>query len=90
MHVCPFNAEVIYLRWKLEPYGVGCSMSCSELIASFFGLDHENLLAVVIVAVVIFYATASRRPSRRCNRCREINREQAVYCAQCGTRLPKR
>ncbi len=57
---------------------------------AFFGLENENLLAVAIVAVIVFFATASRRPSRRCSRCREINREQAVYCAQCGVRLPGR
>ena len=57
---------------------------------AFFGLENENLLAVAIVAVVVFFATASRQPSRRCTRCREINREQAVYCAQCGMRLPGR
>jgi len=55
---------------------------------AFFGLENENILAVAIVALVVFFATASRRPSRRCARCREINREQAVYCAQCGGRLP--
>jgi len=59
-----------------------------ELAVAFFGLENENLLAVAIVALVVFFATSSRRPSRRCTRCREINREQAVYCAQCGVRLP--
>jgi hypothetical protein len=65
-------------------------MSCPELASAIFGLENENLLAVGIVAVIVFLATSSRRPSRRCARCREINREQAVYCAQCGTRLPGR
>jgi len=59
------------------------------LISAFFGLDDHHLFTVAIVAVIVFLATSSRRPSRRCTRCREINREQAVYCAQCGTRLPK-
>ena len=61
-----------------------------ELAVAFFGLEYENLLAVAIVAVVVYFATFSRRTSHRCTRCREINREQAVYCAQCGTRLSKR
>ena len=68
----------------------GRDIIATELAVAFFGFDNQNLLAVAIVAVVVFFATASRRPSRRCTRCREINREQAVYCAQCGTRLHKR
>ena len=68
----------------------GHDKTTMELAVAFFGLDIENFLAVAIVAAVVVLATASRRPSRRCTRCREINREQAVYCAQCGTRLPKR
>jgi len=63
---------------------------CPELTAAFFSWDDHHLFTVAIVAVIVFLATSSRRPSRRCTRCREINREQAVYCAQCGTRLPKR
>lgn len=53
-------------------------------------MDRENIFVVVVVLVGIFVANAFRRRPNRCPRCRELNREQALYCAQCGTRLPQR
>ncbi|UCC31290.1 MAG: zinc-ribbon domain-containing protein [Phycisphaerales bacterium] len=50
--------------------------------------DYDGLVCIGVVAIIVFLATSSRRSARRCPRCQEINREAAVYCAQCGTRLP--
>ena len=47
----------------------------------------EGLVCVALVAVIVFLATSTRRSARRCPRCKEINREAAIFCAQCGTRL---
>jgi hypothetical protein len=51
--------------------------------------DFDGLVCVGVVAIIVFLATSTRRSARQCPRCREINRQPAVYCAQCGTRLPK-
>jgi rRNA maturation endonuclease Nob1 len=57
---------------------------------ALFNFDDGRLFALAVVAVVVAVTmSAIRRPPRRCLRCREINREQAVYCAQCGTKLPE-
>lgn len=56
-------------------------------LASFFGLDGRQVFFICLIAVIAFLATASRRTGRVCTRCREHNRPQAVYCAQCGQRL---
>lgn len=53
-----------------------------------FRFDYEGLVCVGVVAVIVFLAMSTRRSARRCPRCQEINREAAVYCAQCGARLP--
>lgn len=52
--------------------------------------DYDGLLCVGVVAVIVFLATSTRRSTRRCPRCKEINREAAGFCAQCGNRLPNR
>ncbi len=57
-------------------------------IAFHFG--DRGFLCVALVAVIVFLATATRRSARRCPRCKEVNREGAVYCAQCGTHLHAR
>ena len=57
-------------------------------IALYFGLD--GLLCIGVVVLIAVLATTTHRAARRCPRCREINREAAVFCAQCGTRLPGR
>ncbi len=57
---------------------------------ALFNFDDGRLFALAVVAAVVAVTTSAiRRPPRRCLRCREINREQAVYCAQCGTKLPE-
>ena len=52
--------------------------------------DSDGMVCVGIVAVMVFLATSTRRTAGRCHRCQEVNREAAVYCAQCGTRLRNR
>lgn len=52
------------------------------------GFDERHLVVLGVVAVAVFLATCTRRPQRRCRRCQEINRPHAIYCAQCGVRLP--
>lgn len=53
-------------------------------------MDGERLLIVVLIGVIVLLGTSFRRPPNRCARCRELNREQARFCAQCGTRLASR
>ena len=59
--------------------------------SEFIGFEFPcggNLLCVILVVVVVLLATYTRRSARRCPRCQEINRPHAVYCAQCGAKLP--
>lgn len=65
-------------------------MTALALLA-MFNFDDGRLFAIAVVAAVVAVTTSAiRRPPRRCPRCREINREQAMYCAQCGRKLPER
>ncbi len=50
--------------------------------------DFTALVCIGVVVAIVMAATSAGRTSRRCPRCREINREPAVFCAQCGARLP--
>jgi hypothetical protein len=50
-------------------------------------LDGEELFVAALITVIVFLATSARRSPGRCPRCREINRDQARFCAQCGSRL---
>lgn len=52
--------------------------------------DSDGLVCIAVVAVIVFLATSTRRTARRCPRCQEVNRDVAMYCAQCGRRLPDR
>jgi rRNA maturation endonuclease Nob1 len=56
--------------------------------ASF--IDGEELFVAAVIAVAVLFATSVRRTPSRCPRCREVNRDHAQFCAQCGTRLSKR
>ena len=60
------------------------------LLLSYWGWDDEHVFGFAVVAVMVYLVTSFRRPSRRCPRCKEINRDQARFCAQCGTQLPNR
>ncbi|MBI4716890.1 MAG: hypothetical protein HY763_03730 [Planctomycetes bacterium] len=62
----------------------------SVVIAAATSLDDRQLLFITVVAVIVFLATSTRGAPRRCRRCRELNRPQAVFCAQCGVRLRSR
>ncbi len=59
-------------------------------LATCVQLDDRHLFGIMIAVAVVVLVASFRRPSRRCPRCQQINREQAVYCAQCGERLPGR
>ena len=51
-------------------------------------LDANGRIVCVIFAVAAFVLLSIlRKPRRHCPRCRTLNRPQARYCAQCGTRL---
>ncbi|UCE60723.1 MAG: zinc ribbon domain-containing protein [Phycisphaerales bacterium] len=56
-------------------------------LAFFRGFERDGLVCIGLVAVIVFLATSTRRSAKRCPRCQEVNREQAIFCAQCGTRL---
>ena len=60
------------------------------ILASFLRLDHEGILFIVVVAVIVFLLTSGRRSAPQCPRCKQVNREHAVYCGQCGERLQKK
>lgn len=57
------------------------------LVAFFGRFNHEHLLFLVIIGITVFLLTSTRRSNRRCPRCKDVNRDHAVYCAQCGARL---
>lgn len=52
--------------------------------------EFEGIVCIAAVVVLVSVLAATRRPARQCPRCGEINREAALYCAQCGLRLPQR
>jgi len=58
--------------------------------ASFFRMNHEAILFIVVVAIIVFLLTSNRRSTPHCPHCKQVNRDHAVYCAQCGERLRKR
>lgn len=51
--------------------------------------DAGSLFVLGLVAIIAFLLVSGRAPSRRCPRCRENNRDHAVFCAQCGAKLPE-
>lgn len=61
-----------------------------DLLIARGAANVEGLVCVAVVVAIVLLATSVRRCSRRCSKCQEINREVAVFCAQCGTRLPGR
>jgi hypothetical protein len=60
------------------------------ILASFLGLEGKQIFVICVVAIIAFLATASRRGGKVCSRCREHNRIQALFCAQCGQRLGRK
>ncbi len=62
-------------------------LPASQLLA--VQLSNREIAIIAVVAVVVMWATSARKPGRRCPRCQELNRDYAVYCAQCGEKLVK-
>lgn len=58
-----------------------------SVLAAGLRFERDGLICIGLVAVIVFLATSTRRSARRCPRCKEINREQARFCAQCGASL---
>ena len=58
-----------------------------EMVTIGWHLGNDGFICVALVAVIVFLATSTRRTARRCPRCKEVNREAAIFCAQCGQRL---
>ena len=77
---------------RLRVIEIGWVLSYSLLLA-FHGLavhlSNREIAVIAVVAVVVMWATSARKPRRRCRRCQELNRDQAVFCAQCGEELAK-
>ncbi len=55
--------------------------------AGAFRFDIDGLVCIGIVVAIAVLATSFRKAARRCPRCSEVNREAAIFCAQCGKRL---
>ena len=53
-----------------------------------FVADELAFIAMAVFSVFVLFR--SRRTPGRCPRCGERNREPALFCAQCGLRLPGR
>lgn len=64
-------------------------MPVSDLLA-FWPFEDSRLWVIAIVVVAVSWAIGARRGPRSCPRCHEHNREAAIYCAQCGVKLPQK
>ncbi len=62
----------------------------TAILAALLRFNLEGLACIAMVVVIVLLATSTRRMARRCPRCSEVNREPAIFCAQCGARLPGR
>ena len=71
----------------LERKHMPTSDVASAFQASAFRFDIEGLVCIGVVVAIAVLATSFRKTARRCPRCSEVNREAAVFCAQCGKRL---
>ena len=59
-------------------------------VATATAIRLDGLLCIGVIVLIVVLATSSNKIARRCSRCGEVNREAAVFCAQCGNRLSKR
>lgn len=57
------------------------------LLAVAYPFDDGHLFVAAVVSAAMILLTSGRKTSRRCHHCRQTNREEAIYCAQCGRRL---
>ena len=55
--------------------------------ASAFRFDLDGLVCIGVVVAIAMLATSFRKTGRPCPQCSEVNREAAIFCAQCGKRL---
>ena len=62
----------------------------TSMLAIAMRFNLGGLLCIGGIVALVLLATSSGKVARRCSRCSEVNREAAVFCAQCGTRLPNR
>jgi rRNA maturation endonuclease Nob1 len=59
-------------------------------LANGLRIGFGALVLGVLVVVVLILFSSFRGTSKRCSRCKEVNRPPAIFCAQCGTRLSQR
>ena len=59
-------------------------------LATATAIRLDGLVCIGVIVVIVVLATSSNKIARRCSRCGEVNREAAIFCAQCGNRLSKR
>ena len=69
---------------------VSLILSIALASTGLLALSRDGMVFVGVIAVIAFLLTSTRRVGRRCPRCRENNRREAIFCAQCGGRLPNR
>ncbi|MEK6799209.1 MAG: zinc ribbon domain-containing protein [Planctomycetota bacterium] len=72
------------------PGRLGWSLVLISFVGASLALDDRPIAVILVIVVLILAIGMLRRPSMRCPRCQQVNREQAVFCAQCGQRLPGR
>jgi hypothetical protein len=61
-------------------------MPPSLLLEILLRSDGRILCVVFVVALFVVIGLA-KRPSRKCPRCKTLNRPPAEFCAQCGAKL---
>ncbi|MCH8147954.1 MAG: hypothetical protein IH987_08160 [Planctomycetes bacterium] len=90
--VCRCQAGALYWGRCQQPFpqSLESETVSGALLSALLAVRDNAFVCIALVAVVVFLATSTRRSAHRCPRCKEINREAAIYCAQCGTRLRKK
>lgn len=63
-------------------------MDMLHVLASMCRFDDGSLFVVALVSAFLMLATSGRQTPGRCARCGQRNRQEAIYCAQCGRKLP--
>ncbi len=90
--VCLYWASAIYCGrcQQPSPQSLETETVSGALLSVVLAARDNAFVCIALVAIIVFLATSTRRSAHRCPRCKEINREAAIYCAQCGTRLRKK
>jgi hypothetical protein len=73
-----------------NPFPMALSTQLALIGLLVLAVSRKTFIFVGVIGVIAFLMTATRRARRACKNCGEVNREEAVYCAQCGARLPGR